>query len=123
VTVGCDFDDGVPFEKHITYKFMWDMSRVAKEWDAGEKVAFTHIVTPRYESQSTFIGTYRIGTTVTANVANARTLHPYLLGRTIKEELQYDIGIPRVDETQYKTMMGFRSGELLNPSLAYMMEE
>ena len=44
VTVGCDFDDGVPFEKHITYKFMWDMSRVAKEWDAGEKVTFTHLL-------------------------------------------------------------------------------
>jgi hypothetical protein len=122
VSIGCDTND-VPFEKHVTYKFDWNMSRVAEELEAGARVSFTHIVTPRYEAQSSYIGTYLIGTTLTVDPDKARTVHPYLMGKSIQEELDYDLRITRTDESKHKTNVGYASFQLNNPSFAYMVEE
>ena len=45
VTIGCDVND-LPIEKHVTYKFQWDMARVAKEWNGGARVSFRYVETP-----------------------------------------------------------------------------
>ncbi len=53
----------------------------------------------------------------------ARTSLPFLLGKTIQEEVDDDIQIPMVDETPYTIKVGFTSEEPGNPSLARMMEQ
>ena len=122
VTVGCDEDDK-PIEKHVTYKFPWDIKKVALVLEGGGKVNFKYVTTERYERQWTYFGTYMIGQTVSVVAAMARKTHPYLLGLTIEEELDKDILIPMVDESRYLIHDGFTSEEPTNPSLATMMEQ
>ena len=122
VTIGCDVND-LPIEKHVTYKFQWDMARVAKEWYGGARVSFQYMETPRYEKQWTYLGSYKIGVMVTANPETARTLQPYLLGKTIQEEVDFDIQIPRVDESRYATKIGYTSNQTTNLHLAGIMED
>jgi hypothetical protein len=83
VSVGCDEDD-VPIEKHVIYKFPWDIKRVAAEFDGGGKVSFKYVTTPRYERQWSYFDAYLIGQTVSLDPSVARSSHPFLLGHTIQ---------------------------------------
>lgn len=77
VTVGCDENDK-PIEKHVTYKFPWDIERVANEVEVGARVNFKYVTTARYERQWTYFGTYLIGQTVSIHPTRARTELPFL---------------------------------------------
>jgi hypothetical protein len=60
---------------------------------------------------------------VTANPDSARTIQPYLLGKTIQEEVDFDIQIPRVDESRFATKIGYTSNQTTNLHLAGIMED
>jgi hypothetical protein len=124
VIVGCDENDW-PIENHVTYKFPWDIERVAAEFDGGGKVSFKYVMTPRYGRQWSYFGTYLIGQTVGLDPSVARTPHPFLLGRTINEELDDHIRILEVDKSRYPTIHeAFTSSEEpTNESLATMLME
>jgi hypothetical protein len=45
------------------------------------------------------------------------------MGKSIQEELDYDLTIPRTDENKYKTNVGYASHQLNNQSFAFIMEQ
>jgi hypothetical protein len=78
VSVGCDKNDR-PVDKHMTYKFPWDIKRAVAEFDGGGKVSFKYVTTPIYERQWSYFETYLIGHTVSLDPSLTRTSHPFLL--------------------------------------------
>jgi hypothetical protein len=47
-----------PMEKYVTYKFLWDMDRLAKEYKKKVEISFKYMETERYKQHLTYFGPY-----------------------------------------------------------------
>jgi hypothetical protein len=77
------------------------------------------------DSAWSYFGNYLISQTVSLYPSVARTSHPFLLGRTINEELDDNIQIPEVDKSPYPIHEGFTYCEepTNKESLGTMMQQ
>ena len=109
-----------PLEKHVTYKFEWDLDRVAKEYDRNAEISFKYMETDRYEQHLTYLGGYQIGQSITVNMETARTVEPYIAGAHMKEEMEIDFHVPMVNGT---IRDGFSPTQTDNKHLKRIMEQ
>jgi hypothetical protein len=105
-----------PMEKHVTYKFPWDLDRVAKA-----EISFKYMETERYEQHLTYFGTYQIGQSITVNMDTARTIEPYIAGAHMKEELEHDFHVPPL--VHGTICEGFTPTQKTNEHLKRLMEQ
>jgi hypothetical protein len=82
-----------PMEKHVTYKFPWDMDRLAKENEKKAEILFKYMETERYEQHLTYFGTCQMGQSLAVNMKTVRTIKPYIAGAHMKEDLELNFQV------------------------------
>jgi hypothetical protein len=83
-------------EKHVSFKFAWDMERLASVSERNGEIVFKYMETDRFLQHLTYFGDYQIGHTITIDRKKVRTVQPYLCGIDMKEEVDYDFYLPLV---------------------------
>ena len=121
VSVGCDGDDNI-IEKHVTFKCPWDMRRLCLEYDNDSEISFKWLESERCEKNLTFFGSYHIGTCMTVQMENARTVKPFLVGSTLQEEMEQDIRVEELDERTCVVHDGFSKAQPTSTTLKSIME-
>jgi hypothetical protein len=66
------------------------------QYDKDSKISFKYIKTERYEKHLTYFCDYQMGQSLTVDMTKARTVEPYLVGRSMREEVEHDFHMPLI---------------------------
>ncbi len=110
----------MPMEKHVTFKFKWDLERLTHEFEKNGAISFKYMVTDRCKQHLTYFGDYQIGLTLTVFMSTARTVDPYVVGKDMAEEIEVDFHVPLVEQGSLST--GYTSKQPTNENLKQIME-
>jgi hypothetical protein len=107
-------DNKTPIKKHVTFKYERNLKRLASIYEKnGGQIEFKFMETERYEQHLTYFGDYQIRQSLIIDMKKARMVEPYLVGRSIREEVEHKFHVPLLHGT---FCTGFSSNQLIQVS-------